>query len=178
MHLYEELPMELGKIISPSRGAIFKGALNNSSEFCMKMPASIASTSWELEYIVRGYHIYKDKWDPYIGEALDFARKTTNPHYHFIIFLWQFSIASTKLLVAYQEQSLGCDPYLSIRVVLYTCPLLQSRNDQSRHRADWMYHVKSLLLVLRTLSRSARRLFIQRIMNGCAKYILRLSAFT
>ena len=46
----------------------------------MKMAASIASTSWELKYVVRGYHIYKDNWEPYIGEALDCAKATTNPH--------------------------------------------------------------------------------------------------
>ena len=42
-----------------------------SSEFCTKITASIASTSRELKYVVREYHIYKDNWEPYIGEALD-----------------------------------------------------------------------------------------------------------
>ena len=44
------------------------------------MVASTAVTSWELDYIVRGYYVYKDNREPFIGETLDCAKETSNPH--------------------------------------------------------------------------------------------------
>ena len=34
----------------------------------------------EIEYVVRGYHVYKDKWEPLVGETLDCEKEISNPH--------------------------------------------------------------------------------------------------
>ena len=41
--------------------------------------------SFEVEAVVRGYHVYKEIWNPYIGEELFCARELTNLHDPFAI---------------------------------------------------------------------------------------------
>ena len=35
---------------------------------------------WEVDYVLRGYHVYKDRWEPFIGEVLNCERELTNAH--------------------------------------------------------------------------------------------------
>ena len=42
----------------------------------------IASTevgSFSFEAFIRGYHAYKEQWEPWIGEVLPLERNPTNP---------------------------------------------------------------------------------------------------
>ena len=41
--------------------------------------------SFEVQYCIRGYHIYKAVWTPYIGETLPCFRELTNGHYPFSV---------------------------------------------------------------------------------------------
>ena len=34
----------------------------------------------EVDYVVRGYHVYKDRWEPFIGDTLNCEKETGNPH--------------------------------------------------------------------------------------------------
>ena len=59
----------------------------------MKMTVSTVAMSCELDYIMRRYHVYKDNWEPFIGETLDCAKETSNPllyALHLTVSLFQF----------------------------------------------------------------------------------------
>ena len=50
-------------------------------------------------------------WEPFIGEALDCAKETSNPH---DLYSAAASIVKKECLVTYLEQSLVCALHLSI----------------------------------------------------------------
>ena len=39
-----------------------------------------AESTFELESVIRGHHIYKELWTPVIGESLDVQREPSNPY--------------------------------------------------------------------------------------------------
>ena len=41
--------------------------------------ASIEVGSFSFEAFIRGYHAYKEQWEPWIGEVLPLERDLTNP---------------------------------------------------------------------------------------------------
>ena len=41
--------------------------------------------SFEVQYCIRGYHIYKAVWTPYIGETMPCSRELTNGHDPFAV---------------------------------------------------------------------------------------------
>lgn len=170
MHLYGELPMELEKILSPSRGAIFKGALNNSSEFCMKMPASITSTSWELEYIVRGYHI------SILVRLWIAPRRLLIRIISLSFFYGSFSLRAQNCWSPTKTiswvSSLFIDKGGTIHVSIIA---RQKRSEPPQCGLD--VPCKITFTGSKNIVKKCKKVIL-RIMNGCAKYILRLGAFT
>ena len=35
---------------------------------------------WRFVCVVRGYHVYKDVWDPYLGDGFTTKHERNNPH--------------------------------------------------------------------------------------------------
>ena len=59
-----------------SWGTIIRRALSNWND----QDGIVKCVSRELDYVVRGYHVYEDRWKPFIGGTLDCERETSNPH--------------------------------------------------------------------------------------------------
>ena len=52
---------------------------------------AMASISFEVRSSIRGYHIYKTVWTPYIGETLPCCQENTNGHDPFAVKVLQLS---------------------------------------------------------------------------------------
>ena len=65
-------------------------ARTESRIFVASAPSQVHSEeipvfSFEAQSCIRGYHIYKAVWTPYIGETMPCSRELTNGHDPFVV---------------------------------------------------------------------------------------------
>ena len=58
---------------------------------------------WRFVCVVRGYHVYKDVWDPYLGDGFTTKHERNNPHDKYAV---------AVLLAA--SLAFSCDPWVRI----------------------------------------------------------------
>ena len=72
--------MQLVSNISPPPSKSFMRSLHNGMPFQITM-----ATSFRIESTVRGHHVYKASWSPYIGEELPVQCEVNNIHDDFAV---------------------------------------------------------------------------------------------
>ena len=136
----------------------------------------MSSFSLKVVALIRGYHVYRELWEPNIGKSLSFQRENGMLHLlarnctyfevllicsayvlasvcfqtiHTIIFRWlQLAMKAMRLLAIFQKKSLACVHYSWIMVVQLK-ELSQVAEDTVEKLEGWKSLVSSLLLASR-----------------------------
>jgi len=112
-----------------------------STCFCALRMMTVAFT---LNSCIRGYHVYKDIWDPPISEIVVCQRKNRNPRDPYMVALWKDSIT-----VGHVPHMISCICMLFLR----HGGVIRSTVTGPRRYSDDFCHVRTNLLSQKILQR-------------------------